>query len=428
MLTNQGARSAAHRHERLRALFERIAEQVVAAGLSRVRIDNEQVTGDTISVGGRRLVNFGSCAYAGLNYDPRIKAAAMQAVERFGSVYSSSPAYTAVSLYASLEERLETVFEAPFVLAQTVTIGHIGALPALVEPNDAVLVDAHSHSSVHVAAQLLAGNGIQIVTVPHNNFDTLARLIGDLAPVRERVWYLADSIYSMHGDTAPLRRVASLQESHQNLWTYYDDAHGTGWEGKHGRGLVLETIGLHPRTVIAASLAKGVGSGGAAIVFPSQELANRVLLSGSTLTFSGPIHPAELGAAVAAADIMVSDELVSRRARLQEQFALLRELVAQYRLPVVATDDTPIWFLQVGEFALALELAKRMMESGFYTNMAAFPAVQWGQAGIRFTNTVYHSDAQIEDLIDAFAHHYRSVVSREEELVIDLTEGAAASG
>jgi 7-keto-8-aminopelargonate synthetase-like enzyme len=242
------------------------------------------------------------------------------------------------------------------------------------------------------------------------------------------VWYVADSIYSMHGDTAPVREIADVQDRHSNLWTYYDDAHGTGWEGKHGRGVVLSTIGSHPRTVVAASLAKGVGGGGAVLLFPSQDLATRVLLSGSTLSFSGPIHPAELGASIVAAEIMLSDELAERRARLQQQFDLIRTLVDKHQLPLAARDDTPIWFLRVGDFGATIELGKRMMASGYYTNAAMYPAVQWGQAGIRFTNTVYHSDAQIEGLIDAFAHHYWSVVTGQEDLVIDLTEGAAASG
>ena len=125
---------------------------------------------------------------------------------------------------------------------------------------------------------------------------------------RPGVWYLADGVYSMYGDTAPMHHIATLLDEYEQLHVYIDDAHGFSWKGLHGRGHALATTPMHPRLVVAVSLAKSFGSGGAALAFHDAGLARKVLLRGSTFTFSGPIHPAELGAAVVAADIHLSPE------------------------------------------------------------------------------------------------------------------------
>jgi 7-keto-8-aminopelargonate synthetase-like enzyme len=397
------------------------------AGVIRVHAADETLEGEAITVDGHRMLNFGSCSYLGLNTDERLKQGAIDAVERFGPLFSSSTAYASVSLYADLQERLEQIFDAHVVLPSTTTLGHLAALPVLVNPDDAVFVDVNAHASMHLAADVLRGRGTSVVELPHNNMNALETAIqkaetdGTCA-----VWYLADSIYSMYGDVAPVQAIADLMDRYPSLHVYLDDAHGFGWSGLNGCGFVLAQIPFHPRMVIAVGMAKSFGSGGAALAFADPDHARRVLLTGGPLTFSGPIHNAELGAAVVSADIHLSPEHAELQARLDTQIELVGDLLTKYELPVMSYEATPIWFVRLGRLDQAIKMASRLMDDGFYVNASAFPAVPRGYGGIRFTHTLHQTEEHIESLVDAIARHLPEVAD-EPGILIDLTEERAAS-
>jgi 7-keto-8-aminopelargonate synthetase-like enzyme len=411
---------SASRHERLLQLFERNALRSRDAGLFRIRVEDQVLEGDLLTIEGRRVVNFASCAYLGLNLDPRLKAGAIDAIERFGPVFSSSTAYTSIDLYQKLEERLSRIFNASVVIPTTTTLGHLAALPILVGDGDSVLVDSQAHATVHLATQILQAEGIPVLTLPHNNLGALEAAIDEASRKFRSVWYLADGVYSMFGDVAPVSAVYELLDAYPNLHVYFDDAHGFGWTGESGRGWVLKDRPFHPRMVVIVSLAKSFGSGGAAIAFPEPAMAQRVQLCGGTLTFSGPLHPAELGASIAAAEIHLSDELIDLQTRIHRQIVFVREALVGGGLPVVALDPTPVWFVRVGGLTQAMDLARRMLNDGFYLNLASFPAVAPAQSGLRFTHTLYHSEDQILAMIEALRHHLQAIVG-EPGVVIDLT-------
>lgn len=414
------------RHERVLDLIETSMGHGVDAGVIRLRVDDQNLAGDSITVAGRPLVNFGSCAYLGLNVDERLKQGAIDAINRFGPVFSSSTAYTSVDLYSTLEKDIELMFgSGHVVLPTTTTLGHLAALPVLISPDDAVLVDVQSHASVHLATDVLQGRGVSVTELPHNDMDALETAI-QLATdqLSCRVWYLADGIYSMYGDVAPVRAIADLMDRYPSLHVYFDDAHGFGWQGLHGRGFVLNEIPLHERMVVIVSLAKSFGTGGAALLFPDLDTARRVWLTGGTLTFSGPIHPAELGSAVAAAAIHLSDEHAERQTRLIDQIELVKNLLVEHQLPVMSFDPTPIWYVRLGRHDQAIELTKRLMQDGFYVNPSAFPAVPRGYGGIRFTHTLYQTDEQIRALIESMARHVPEIID-EPEVILDLTGRSA---
>ena len=410
------------RQARVLQMIESTMATGVEAGVIRVHAADEMLDGEAITVDGRRLLNFGSCSYLGLNTDPRLKQGAIEAVERFGPLFSSSTAYASVSLYADLKERLEQIFDAHIVLPPTTTLGHLAALPVLINADDPVFVDVNAHASVHLAADVLRGRGTTVVEVAHNDMDALEAAINQAETGGTcAIWYLADSIYSMYGDIAPVRAIADLMDRYPSLHVYFDDAHGFSWSGLHGRGFILDQIPFHPRMVIAVGMAKSFGSGGAALAFADPDFASRVLLTGGPLTFSGPIHNAELGAAVASADIHLSSEHVELQTRLLAQIAFVDDLLRRSRLPVMDFGPTPIWFLRLGRHDQAVDMARRLMDDGFYVNPSAFPAVPRGFAGIRFTHTLHHSEDQIESLVSAIARHLADVVE-EPRVAIDLTK------
>ena len=407
------------RHDRILDLAERRLSLGVELGVIQLRIEDETLDGALITIAGRQMVNFSSCAYLALNRDDRLKKAAIDATERYGTSYSSSPTYTALPLYDTLEERLRLITGGAVAIAQTTTLAHIAALPVMVAPEDLVLIDAQTHDSVHLATQNLKGAGVRVETVPHNDVPALERRLTEWGANYRHVWYLADGVYSMHGDLAPVKRVAALQDRFENLYTYYDDAHGFGWQGKNGRGYVLSEVPLNERMVMAAGFAKSFGSVGAVLAFGDPAIARRVRLVGGPLTFSGPIPPPDLGAATESAAFHLSPAYEARQARLIEDIDWVRSEFVRRQLPVASLATSPIWFIRVGSPDRVAEMILRLMAEGYYLNAAAFPAVALGDGGIRFAQTLHNTREQLSGLLDAIEHHLPQVAS-EPDIVVDL--------
>lgn len=412
--------TATRRKQRLLDSVERVGLAARASGLSRARVEDVHLDGRLVTLDGEQLVNFGSCAYLGLNTDPRLKAGAIEAVQRYGPVFSSSVAYTSVPLYTDLETRMARIVDSNVLITPTVTLTHIGVLPVLIGADDAVVIDSQTHASVHLATQVLAAEGVPIHVEPHGAFERLEAAIAERSVTSRSVWLLADGIYSMLGDVLPMDWIHRLLGSYENLRVYIDDAHGFSWQGRHGRGHALREHPIHPRMVLAVSLTKSFGSGGAMVVLPDLEEVRRVQMCAGTLIFSGPVHPAELGAAVAAADIHLSDEHAGMQAALVGQIELIRRLADDHDVPLVNRDESPIWFVRAGGLRSALDLGRRMIKDGFFLNFAGYPAVANAHSGLRFTHTRYHSAEDLEAMMRALGDNLRIVTEAGTDL--DLTK------
>jgi 7-keto-8-aminopelargonate synthetase-like enzyme len=400
-------------------LFQDHASRARDLGISRQLIEDDIFGGESIVLNGKRLANFGLCSYLGLGDDERLKEGARRAIDKFGTSYSSSIAYTAIPLYRDLRERMEAIFGASVVLAPTTTLAHLAALPVLVRPGDQVLVDAVAHASLQTATQLLQANGIPVQKVPHNDLAAAEKAISDFQGAG-RVWLLIDGVYSMHGDLAAAAEIDALLDLHPRLHVYCDDAHGFGWDGEHGRGTYLARASWHDRLVVAAGLSKSFGATGGVIVMPDPQLADLVELVGPPLTFGGPIPPASLGAAVASADIHLSDELAERQTEFRERIDLVNKLALEMGIPLSDFDPTPIWYLELGAYDSMTKIFLGMRDDGFFLNGSAFPVVPHGQAGLRFTITLYNSARQIEDMLTCLHERSLPLITRT-EIEIDLT-------
>ncbi len=118
---------------------------------------------------------------------------------------------------------------------------------------------------------------------------------------------------------------------------------------------------------------------------------------------------------------MLSDEQPEMKRRIDEQIRLVDRLGRELGLPFGAFDHTPVWFARIGRHGDAVEVGRRMIEDGYYLNLASFPAVPLGRSGLRFTHTLFHDLTQIESMLRTLAAHILDVVG---ERVIDLADGA----
>lgn len=383
-----------------RGFLARAREQ----GLIHRFAEDERFDGRSITLDGRSLLNFGSCSYLGLETDARLKAAACDAVNRYGVQFSTSRAYVAAPLYRELEALLsEMAGGAPVVLAATASLAHLSALPALVGERDAVLYDIQVHASVQAALPDLRQRGVVCEPVPHNRLDRLERRVQLLRRSHERIFYLADGVYSMHGDVLDAHGLFELLDRQPALFAYIDDAHGFGWSGARGAGTLLGTRAIHERMAVVFGLSKSFGSAGGAIVLPDSALADRVLLGGRTLIFSGPIQPAQLGAGVASAKLHLSNELPVLQAGLQARIEAFQRAVANANLATSSSDFSPIRFLPVGDEQRTAEVVRQLMGRGYFVNIAMYPAVARRRAGLRVMLTLHHTLSDIVNLVQEIA-------------------------
>jgi 7-keto-8-aminopelargonate synthetase-like enzyme len=379
-----------------------------ARGVVRCLAEDDRFDGRSIVLDGQRVINFSSCSYLGLETDARLKTAACEAVLRFGVQFSSSRAYVAAPLYGELESLLSQMVDgAAVVLAPSTSLAHQSALPVLVGERDAVLYDIQVHASVQAALPELRLRGVPCEAVRHNRLDRLEERISALSARHERVYYLCDGIYSMHGDVLDVDGLYALLDRQPSLVAYVDDAHGVSWSGRHGAGTVLGQRRIHPRMIVLFGLAKSFAAAGGAIVLPERALAERIVTEGRTLIFSGPLQPAQLGAGVASAKLHLSAELPALQAAVLARIEAFHRAIGREEISVSSSDCSPIRFIPVGDEHAAIDLGAALLGRGYYVNVACFPAVPRRRAGLRVMLNAHHTVSDIEGLVADLAQCLR---------------------
>ncbi|MDD4148543.1 MAG: aminotransferase class I/II-fold pyridoxal phosphate-dependent enzyme [Bacteroidales bacterium] len=379
-----------------------------------ITFEDEKIDGKSITIDGRKLVNFGSCGYLGLELDQRLIEGAIDASRRYGVQYSSSRAYSSCPLYKEAEGLLSKIFDNnPAVLAATTTLTHVGVLPILLQENDLIILDQKVHGSVQMACQLLKARGTQLEMIRHNNMQMLEDKINENPNKYEQIWYMADGIYSMFGDVAPIDDLIYLLDKYENFYLYVDDAHGMSWAGKNGRGYVMQNHPLHPKMVLTTSLAKGFGVGGGVFVMSNEEMKRKIFTCGTSYTFSGPIQPPLLGAIIASAKIHLSDEIDVLQNRLKEKIDYTRRLGQELKLPEINPSVSPIFYYALGHPRVGYNMIKKLMNEGYYTNIGIFPTVPVNCTGLRIPVTLNQSNEDIKNVLQAFAHYLPKVLDEE---------------
>jgi 7-keto-8-aminopelargonate synthetase-like enzyme len=370
-------------------------------GILHLATEDETLDGRTVTVKGRKLVYYGNCSYLGLETDERIKNASIEAIKRYGTQFSCSRSFLQMGLYQEAEELLGQIFNKPVLLAPTTSLAHISTIPVLLSERDAVLVDKQAHNSIRNALQMVKADGAYVETLPHNRMDVLETRIQILRQQYDKVWYFTDGVYSMYGDIPPFNDLKQLLNKYDQFHCYVDDAHGMSWTGKHGRGLVLGSMGSHPRLMLVTSLAKGFGNCGGVLVFNTEEEKRLINNCGSSFIFSGPLQPAVLGAIVETAKIHLTKEIDQLQNDLFEKMLFFVQYAKQLNLPLVSTALTPIFYVGLGKTEVGFKMTKFLAEQGVMCNLAQFPAVSVNNAGLRITLTNHHTLQDIRHLLDS---------------------------
>ncbi len=384
-------------------------------GIAQQVDEEDSHDGRSVMINGRESINFGSCGYMGLEFEPRVTAGAIEAIRKYGFVFNCSRSYLSNQMYPVLENLLEKIFLRPTLVAPTTTLLHLSSLPVLIDSDDVVLLDQQVHSSVQLAAKVLKANGTQIDYVPHNHVARIERKIKSYKDSKKKIWYLGDGVYSMYGDFAPAKELQQLLGLYEQFHLYFDDAHGMSWKGKRGSGYVLENMTEHERLYVAVSLAKGFGTGGGAIACPNKEVKQLIRNCGGTQIFAGPLQPAILGAAVESAKLHLSPEFPAMQKELHDLNKFCTESAENLPLPMISAPDSPVRFVGVGQTEKAQQIVKHVINQGFWLNIAQFPAVAPNHAGVRFMMTRKLSNRDIGNFMDALRNAAYEILGKDEE-------------
>ncbi|MEU9985046.1 5-aminolevulinate synthase [Streptomyces sp. NPDC050856] len=340
---------------------------------------------------GRRISVWCSNDYLGMGQHPLVLEAMKRAVDESGAGSGGSRNISGNSHYhVRLEEELAElhgteaalIFPSGYAANDAALTVLAGRLPGCV-----VFSDELNHAS------MIAGirhSGAEKHVFRHNDADHLEELLAGTDPALPKLIAL-ESVYSMESDVAPLRRIAELAREY-GAFTYLDEVHAVGLYGPRGAGKAAE-LGLEGRfDVIQGTLAKAFGSAGGYVAGPAP-VVDAVRSFASAFIFTTSLPPAVAAGALAAVRHLKRSD--REREQLLARAALLKELLAEYGIPVVS-DEAHIVPVLVGDAMACRAVADELLERhGCYVQPINSPSVPVGSERLRVTPTPQHSDDEV---------------------------------
>ena len=395
------------KHNNFLDTVDEVITNATNAGVIHLHAEGDELNGRRITVNGKSLYHFCTTGYLGLEQDKRLKNAAINAIQKYGTQFPLSKTYISHPLYAPLEEKIFKMYEHPILITKNSTLGHLAVIPTAVREGDAVILDHQVHWSVQSATEVLKSKGVTVRMIRHSNMEMLEHYIKDLRNKVNKIWYMADGVYSMYGDFAPLQDLIELSQKYPQLHLYIDDVHGMSWRGKHGSGYVMSVLKKLPQNILLfGTLSKTFGASGAVLVCPDKKLHRKIKNFGGPLTFSAQLEPASVAAAIASADIHLSPEIYDLQSDLELKINYFNELLELTDLPLVHKNDSPVFYIGTGLPATGYNFVSKMMNAGFFVNLGLFPAVPVKNTGVRITISRHNELIDIKALVDAMSYYF----------------------
>lgn len=365
-------------------------------GTFRNLTEIESDQGARVKINGQEVIQLSSNNYLGLTNHPRLKQAAIEAVEEFGAGTGSVRTIAGTfSMHEEFEKRLAEFkhTEAALVFQSGFT-ANVGVVSSILGEEDVVISDELNHASII--------DGIRLTKAKrriykHADLEDLEQALIETKEARVKL-IVTDGVFSMDGDIAPLPGIVELAEKYGAL-VMVDDAHASGVLGKNGRGTV-DHFGLHGRVQIQiGTLSKAIGVLGGYVAGP-KVLRDYLIHRARPFLFSTSHPPAVTAACHAAIDVLLEEsELIDRlwdNARFFQKG--LRDLGYD-----TGNSQTPITPVIIGDEALTMKFSDELFHEGVYAQGIVFPTVPKGKARVRTIVTAAHTKEDLEKALDAFA-------------------------
>ncbi|HBB67555.1 MAG: 8-amino-7-oxononanoate synthase [Elusimicrobia bacterium GWA2_56_46] len=382
------------------------AKQLMEAGIYPYFKELSSEQAPEVVIQGRKFIMFGSNNYLGLANDPRMKKAAIDAVQKFGTGVAGSRFLNGNTvLHTELERKLAAFKgrEAALVYATGYQM-NLGVISALIGRGDVVIVDKLDHASILDGCRLSGG---EIRRYKHNDTEDLERVLKGVGAKTGKL-VIVDGVFSMEGDIAPLPEIVRISKKY-GARLMVDDAHATGVLGPRGRG-TCEHFGLTRKDVdiVVGTCSKSFASIGGFVAGDADVLHYIQHLSRSMI-FSAALPPASVAAISKAIDIIESEPQ-----RIKKLWDNSNYLLEQFKKMGCNTGETqtPIIPVVIGDNLKTFSLWKALYDNGIFTNPVVSPAVPPKRALLRVVVTATHTRAHLDRALDIFEACYKKVLKK----------------
>lgn len=347
-------------------------------------------------------ISFASNDYLGLAQHPALIDAAREAAQRLGVGATASPLICGHSpSHAALEDELARFVGLPrAIYFYAGYAANVGTIPALVERSDAIISDALNHACLIDGARL---SRAELKVYAHNDLAALERALVETRGARRRL-VIADAVFSMDGDLAPLPEMLALCERH-DAWLMVDDAHGFGVLGEGGRGSLshwfagrgLREGAMPDRLIYMATLGKAAGVAGA-FVAAAEPVIEWLVQRARTYFFATGAPP------MVAETLRAALRVIESEGWRRERLAALRERLAAglaalpWDAPRTCTAIQPV---VIGDNARAMTVMAGLEARGLWVPAIRPPTVPEGTARLRITLSAAHADRDVDALLTA---------------------------
>ncbi|KUG26837.1 2-amino-3-ketobutyrate coenzyme a ligase [hydrocarbon metagenome] len=374
------------------------ADEVKASGMYPYFRAIEENEGPVVQIEGRKIVMAGSNNYLGLTADPRVKEAAQQALEKYGTGCSGSRYLTGtLDLHIELEERMAKFFQKEAVLLfstgyQTAQ----GIIPTLVQRGEVVISDKDNHACI-VAGNLMArGATADLLRYKHNDMNDLERVLSKTSKDQAKL-IVSDGVFSTGGEIVELPRLVELAKDN-NARILIDDAHSVGVIGKGGRGTASEFDLVDQVDLTMGTFSKTFASLGG-FVAGDAKVIDYIKHHAAALIFSASPTPASVAAAMAALEILEKEP-----ERVQKLIRNANKVRTELRAAGFTVIDgrTAIVPVIVGDDLLAFKMWRMLYDAGVFVNVFISPGVPQGRQMMRTSYMSTHEDEHLDFIIDTF--------------------------
>jgi 8-amino-7-oxononanoate synthase len=365
--------------------------------------------GATTVSDGRKLINYASFDYLGLNQDPAVASAAKAAIEEMGTSVSASRVVAGERLlHQKLEKALADFYESEDCIAYV--SGHatnVSTIEALMNPDDLIVHDSLMHNSGIMGAKLS-----RATTLPfrHNNLDDLEKVLKENRSKHKNALILTEGLYSMDGDFPDLPRLIEIKKRF-GCWLMVDEAHSLGVLGKTGRG-VAEHYGVDPRQVDLwmGTLSKTLSSCGGYIC-GHKDLIEVLKYHSPGFVYSVGLPPPATAAALAALEVLKAEP--DRVQRLRENGHFFLEEAKKAGLDTMTSAGYSVVPIMIGCSIRSVRLTERLLARGINALPIIHPAVPMKAARVRFFITSKHTQEQIRSTVEIVAAELSGIAKRQ---------------
>lgn len=366
---------------------------------------------DTSFTGGQNKINFGSYNYICMSGDPEVNRAAIDAIEKYGTSASGSRLLAGEkTLHKELEKKIaqwkHTQDAIVLVGGHSTNVTFVGNF---CNEKDLILYDALSHNSVAQGVQLSKAHARMF---PHNDCKSLENMLKRQRDYYEKVLIIAEGVYSMDGDVAPVPELVRLKKKY-GCFLMIDEAHSAGVLGEHGGG-VDEYFGLEGDDIDIkmGTLSKSLGACGGYLA-GSHALIEYLRYNIPGFVFSVGLSPALAGAVLKALEILERDN--SRVQKLQDNIAVFMREAEKHGFDTCLAGESAVTPILIGSDELAFQLSMLMLQDNIVVPPAVYPAVPKGKARLRYCLNSAHTEEEIIYALDILAKRLKEESTKQKE-------------